>query len=77
MIHDFTKSKEQALINYYAYTFGKQYHALILPYQKMTLRLTTYLVMQQMGLDDKRICELLNITDSTVRNYRHRLRNPK
>lgn len=77
MVHDFTKSKEQALINYYAYTFGKQYHALILPYQKMTLRLTTYLVLQQMGLDDKQICELLNITDSTVRNYRHRLRNPK
>ena len=76
MIKDFTKSKEQALINYYAYTFSKQYHALILPYRKLTLRLTTYLVMQQMGLDDKRICELLNITDSTVRNYRHRLRNP-
>lgn len=77
MIKDFTKSKEQALINYYAYTFSKQYHGLILPYRKMTLRLTTYLVMQQMGLDDKRICELLNITDSTVRNYRHRLRNPE
>ena len=77
MIKDFTKSKEQALINYYAYTFRKQYHGLILPYRKLTLRLTTYLVMQQMGLDDKRICELLNITDSTVRNYRHRLRNPE
>lgn len=77
MIKDFTKSKEQALINYYAYTFSKQYHGLILPYRKLTLRLTTYLVMQQMGLDDKRICELLNITDSTVRNYRHRLRNPE
>lgn len=77
MIKDFSKSKEQALINYYAYTFSKQYHGLILPYRKLTLRLTTYLVMQQMGLDDKRICELLNITDSTVRNYRHRLRNPE
>lgn len=77
MIQNFTKSKEQALINYYAYTFSKQYHGLILPYRKLTLRLTTYLVMQQMGLDDKRICELLNITDSTVRNYRHRLRNPE
>ena len=59
MIKDFTKSKEQALINYYAYTFSKQYHGLILPYRKLTL------------------CELLNITDSTVRNYRHRLRNPE
>ena len=77
MIKDFTKSKEKALINYYDYTFSKQYHGLILPYRKLTLRLTTYLVMQQMGLDDKRICELLNITDSTVRNYRHRLRNPE
>ena len=76
-IHELTRAREQDFIDYYAYTFDKQFHALILPYQKLTLRHTTYLVMQQMGLDDRKIAELLNVTDSTIRNYRHRLRNPE
>ena len=29
--------------------------------------------MRQMGLDDKTIRNLLNVTDSTIRNYRYRL----
>ena len=29
--------------------------------------------MRQMGLDDKKIRNLLNVTDSTIRNYRYRL----
>ena len=74
-IHELTKAREQDLIDYYAYTFSKQFHALILPYQKLTLRHTTYLVMQQMGLDDRKIAEILNVTDSTIRNYRHRLKD--
>lgn len=74
-IHELTRAREQDLIDYYAYTFSKQFHALILPYQKLTLRHTTYLVMQQMGLDDRKIAEILNVTDSTIRNYRHRLKD--
>ena len=76
-IHELTRAKEQDLIDYYAYTFSKQFHALILPYQKLTLRHTTYLVMQQMGVDDRKIAEILNVTDSTIRNYRHRLKLQK
>ena len=76
-IHELTRAREQDFIDYYAYTFSKQFHALILPYQKLTLRHTTYLVMQQMGLDDRKIAELLNVTDSTIRNYRHRLNKTK
>lgn len=74
-IHELTRAREQDFIDYYAYTFDKQFHALILPYQKLTLRHTTYLVMQQMGLDDRKIAEILNVTDSTIRNYRHRLKD--
>ena len=74
-IHELTRAREQDLIDYYAYTFSKQFHALILPYQKLTLRHTTYLVMQQMGVDDRKIAEILNVTDSTIRNYRHRLKD--
>lgn len=76
-IHELTRAREQDFIDYYAYTLDKQFHALILPYQKLTLRHTTYLVMQQMGLDDRKIAEILNVTDSTIRNYRHRLKLQK
>ena len=76
-VPDFSKAKELDFINYYAYTFNKKFHAIILPYQKLTLRHTTYLVMQQMGLNDKKIAELLNVTDSTIRNYRYRLKLQK
>lgn len=76
-VPNFSKAKELDFINYYAYTFNKKFHALILPYQKLTLRHTTYLVMQQMGLNDKKIAELLNVTDSTIRNYRYRLKLQK
>lgn len=70
---DFSKDKEQAFVDYYAFTFSEQYHAMIAPYKSPTLRHTTYLVMRQMGLDDKTIRNLLNVSDSTIRNYRYRL----
>lgn len=72
-LHDFSKDKEQAFVDYYAFTFSEQYHTLISPYKSPTLRHTTYLVMRQMGLDDKTIRNLLNVSDSTIRNYRYRL----
>ena len=76
-IPELTRAREQDFIDYYAYTFSKQFHALIMPYQKLTLRHTTYLVIQQMGVDDRKIAELFNVTDSTIRNYRHRLKLQK
>lgn len=73
-IYNFTKKKEQDFVDYYAFTFSEQYHVLIAPYKSPTLRHTTYLIMRQMGLDDKTIGTTLNIADSTIRNYRYRLK---
>ena len=71
--HNFTKEKEQDLIDYYAFTYSKEFHEMIKPYRSLTLRHTTYLILEQMHFSDKQIGEILNVTDSTVRNYRHRL----
>ena len=71
---DFTRPKEQDFIDYYAYTFSDKFHALIKPYKDLTLRHTTYLVLQQMGKDDRQIGELLNVSAATIRGYRHRLK---
>jgi len=71
--HEFTKEKEQDFIDYYAFTYNKEFHEMIKPYQSLTLRHTTYLILEQMHFSDKQIGEILNVSDSTVRNYRHRL----
>ena len=71
--HNFTKEKEQDLIDYYAFTYSKEFHEMTKPYRSLTLRHTTYLILEQMHFSDKQIGEILNVTDSTVRNYRHRL----
>lgn len=72
-LHEFTKEKEQDFIDYYAFTYNKEFHEMIKPYQSLTLRHTTYLILEQMHFSDKQIGEILNVSDSTVRNYRHRL----
>lgn len=72
-LHEFTKEKEQDFIDYYAFTYSKEFHEMIKPYRSLTLRHTTYLILEQMHFSDKQIGEILNVTDSTVRNYRHRL----
>ena len=72
-LHHFTKEDEQDFIDYYAFTYNKEFHEMIKPYQSLTLRHTTYLILEQMHFSDKQIGEILNVSDSTVRNYRHRL----
>lgn len=71
--HEFSKEKEQDFIDYYAFTYNMEFHEMIKPYQSLTLRHTTYLILEQMHFSDKQIGEILNVSDSTVRNYRHRL----
>ena len=72
--YSFTKSKEQDFVDYYAYAFHEKYYRLIQSYQALTLRQTSYLILQEMGYDDKAIAELLSVSPSSVRNYRHRMK---
>lgn len=72
LIH-FSGPNEQCLIDYYAYTHAQSFANLLLPYQAPTRRLVTYLLLSDMGLTDKDIQQVLNVSSNTVRSYRHRL----
>lgn len=76
-ILDFSKAKEQDLIDYYAFTFADEFSKITTPYHSLTMRHTTFLILQQIGLDDKTIQTVLSVAESTVRNYRHRLQNAR
>ena len=72
LIH-FSGPNEQCLIDYYAYTHAQRFANLLLPYQAPTRRLVTYLLLSDIGLTDKDIQQVLNVSSNTVRSYRHRL----
>ena len=65
---------EQCFIDFYAYTFPQEYHKLSAAYSSLTLRHTTFLILSEMGFSDKDICRILFVKDSTIRNYRLRIK---
>lgn len=69
----FNKEKEQEFVDYYAYTNHEQYVRLVLPYHRLSLRLTCFLILQEMGYNYNEIADLLNVSVSAVRNYPQRL----
>ncbi len=69
----FNKEKEQEFVDYYAYTYHEQYVRLVLPYHRLSLRLTCFLILQEMGYTYNDIADLLNVSVSGVRNYPQRL----
>ena len=72
---DFDTTKEQAFVDYFAFTNPLDFVRMCKPYNSPTLRHTTYLVLQHIGLDDQQIQALLRVSGSTIRSYRHRLKN--
>lgn len=69
----FSSSDEQAFIDYYAFLHNDRFEQLLEPYQSPTRRLVTYLILREMELDDKVIQQVLSISASTIRSYRHRM----
>ena len=69
----FNKEKEQEFVDYYAYTYHEQYIRLVLPYHRLSLRLTCFLILQEMGYTYNDIADLLSVSVSAVRNYPQRL----
>jgi tetratricopeptide (TPR) repeat protein len=67
----FTTTDEKNFVHYYIYTFSEQYDEISRPYQSLTLRLKTFLILQQMGKDNKEMQRLLDIKESTIRSYRY------
>ena len=69
---------EQSFIDYYAFSHPEEFSRLTSSYTSLSLRHTTYLILCEMGFDDKTIQEILFVRDSTIRNYRLRMnRNRK
>ena len=67
----FTTNDERNFVHFYIYSFSEQYDKISRPYQSLTLRLKTFLILQQMGLDSKEIQRILGVKESTIRSYRH------
>lgn len=70
-------SDEQCFIDYYAYTWPDSYTKLTSPFSNLSLRHTTYLILTELGYNDKDIQQILFIKDSTIRNYRLRMNKNK
>ncbi len=73
-VKDLSKNKEHDFVDFYAYTYSKEFHDMVHIYPSLTLRLTTYLILRQMNLTDRDIQNILNVSDSTIRSYRYRLK---
>lgn len=73
----FDTETEQNFIDYYAFTFNTEFTSLIRQYKALSLRHTTFLVLQQMGLNDKQVQHVLDVSDTTIRSYRYRIRKAK
>lgn len=73
MLHNLTKQKEQDFIDYYAFAFNERFHQAITSHGPLQQRLTTFLILQDMGLTDKEIMQELSIAAGTIRTYRHRI----
>ena len=69
----FNKENEQDFVDYYAYTYHEQYVRLVMPYHHLSLRLTCFLILQEMGYTYNDIADLLCVSVSAVRNYPQRL----
>ena len=69
----FKKENEQEFVDYYAYAYHEQYVRLVLPYHRLSLRLTCFLILQEMGYTYNDIADLLSVSVSAVRNYPQRL----
>lgn len=64
---------EQCFVDYYAFCHPQKYHKLISQYVSITLRHTTFLILSEMGYNDKEISNILFVKNSTIRNYKMRI----
>ena len=69
--------QEQCFIDYYAYAYPEEYSMITKPYTKLSLRHTTYLILEAMNYSDAEIQNILFIKRGTIRNYRLRMNKNK
>lgn len=68
---------EHCFVDYYAFLFPEEYATITRPYNNLSLRHTTYLILLQMGFNDADIKTILFVKPSTIRNYRLRISKTK
>lgn len=69
------KDAESCLIDYYSIYQYNTFNSWMVKFPKLTPRLLTYLILNDMGKSDAEIANALCISDSTVRSVKFRLRN--
>ena len=69
-----TKKREQDFVQYYRVSHHQHFSQLTAPYKELPLRLTTYLILDDMGLSPKEIENVLCVSASSVKAYKHRLK---
>ena len=67
-------SNESCLIAYYSVQKYAVYQAWMDTYTRLSTRLLTYLVLQDMGYDDAKIAKILSVENSTIRSIKTRLK---
>ena len=68
---------EQHFIDYFAFLHPAEFDAIVQPFKTLSLRHTTYLILQKMGFSDPDIQRILFVKASTIRNYRLRINRNK
>lgn len=68
---------EQRFTDYFAFTHYERFNQLTKDYSNLSLRLTTYLILRNMGYNDKEFADMFCVSMTTIRSYRHRIKIAK
>ncbi|MBO4849643.1 MAG: hypothetical protein J5529_01940 [Prevotella sp.] len=68
-----SKDDYKCFVEYYKALNFKEFEAFEKSYRKLTYHNLLYLIIKEMGKDDKEICKIMGISQDSIRTYRHRL----
>lgn len=68
---------EQCFVDYYAFTNPEKFSSITKEYKALSLRHATYLILVDLNFSDSDIQRILFVKDSTIRNYRSRMKKKK
>ena len=68
---------ENSLIEYYSISHYERFHEWSTAYDRLSARLLTYLILQDMGKQDEEIASILSVSSSAVRSIKSRVKARK
>lgn len=72
-----TKDDLQCFIDFYKANDYASYSRIIRKYGTQTAKSTFFLILYEMGKDDKKVRQIMGITQEAIRSTRHRIKNKK